>query len=159
MLKQWAKSLPGSILLTSFMLVFIVPLTLSTATAAPQSKTFNDYTIHFNAFTSDTLQPQIAKAYNITRSKNRALLTISVIKKSLSPTGMPVVATISAKATNLTGQLKDIQIREIKDGPAIYYLSEFHVTDKEVLDFVIQVQPENNSGPYQMTLRQQFYTN
>jgi len=161
-LNQLAKYLPGFKLLTYLALaISIVPLILGAkiATAAPQSKTFDDYTIHFNAFTSDTLQPQVAKAYKITRSKNRALLTISVIKKSLSPTGMPVAANISAKATNLTGQLKDIQIREIKDGAAIYYLSEFHVADKEVLDFVIQVKPENKSGPFQLTLRQQFYTN
>jgi len=140
--------------------LLMLPVAFGTgsALAAPQSKTFNDYTIHFNAFTSDTLQPNVAKAYKIKRSKNRALLTISVIKKSLSPTGMPVKAHITAKAINLTGQLKDLQIREIQEGPAIYYLSELRVADKEVLDITIQVQPEDKSGPYQLKLRQKFYT-
>ena len=128
------------------------------AFATPATKTFGEYTVHLNAFNSDTLQPNMAKAYNITRSKNRGLLTISVVKNSLSKNGKPVKAEVTAKATNLTGQLKNIQIREIDDGNSVYYLSEFHVADKEVLDFTIEVQPGDKSGPYTVQLRQQFFT-
>lgn len=135
---------------------FIVMLTDVHAT--PAAKTFGDYTIHLNAFNSDTLQPNMAKAYNIIRSKNRGLLTISVVKKSKSDNGKPVRATVQAKATNLTGQLKNIEIREISDGDAVYYISEFQVADKEVLDFTIHVTPDNNGGPYTVEMRQQFFT-
>ena len=130
---------------------------LADAHATPATKTFGDYTIHLNAFNSDTLQPNMAKAYNIIRSKNRGLLTISVVKKSLSDNGKPVRATVQAKATNLTGQLKNIEIREISDGDAVYYISEFQVADKEVLDFTINVTPDN-SGPFTVEMRQQFFT-
>ena len=65
---------------------------------------------------------------------------------------------VQANATNLTGQLKNIQIREIVDAGAVYYISEFQVADKEVLDFTIQVSPESNGGPYTVELRQQFFT-
>ena len=126
--------------------------------ATPVSKDFGNYTVHLNAFNSDTLQPSMAKAYNIVRSKNRGLLTISVVKKSLSQNPKPVKATVRGKATNLTGQLKDIQIREIEDGGAIYYISEFHVADKEVLDFTVYLTLNDNSGPYTVELRQQFFT-
>ena len=127
--------------------------------ATPESQTFDDYTIHLNAFNSDTLQPSMAKAYNIIRSKNRGLLTISVVKKSLSASnGLPVKAQVQAKATNLTGQLKDIQIREIHDGEAVYYISVFPVADKEVLDFTIHVTPQDDGGPYVVEMRQQFFT-
>lgn len=126
--------------------------------ATPAEKTFGDYTVHLNAFNSDTLQPSMAKAYNIIRSKNRGLLTISVVKKSNSDNGKPVKATVQAKATNLTGQLKNIEIREINDGDAVYYISEFQVADKEVLDFTIHVSPDNNGGPYTVEMRQQFFT-
>lgn len=131
---------------------------VSMAFATPESQTFDDYTIHLNAFNSDTLQPSMAKAYNIIRSKNRGLLTISVVKKSDSTSGLPVKARVQAKATNLTGQLKDIEIREIHDGDAVYYISIFPVADKEVLDFTIHVKPENDGGPYVVQMRQQFFT-
>lgn len=131
---------------------------MSGVSATPAAKEFGDYTIHLNAFNSDTLQPNVAKAYNIIRSKNRGLLTISVVKKSKSSNGMPVKAAVNAKATNLTGQLKNIQIREINDAGAVYYISEFHVADKEILDFTINVTPDNGTGPYTVELRQQFFT-
>jgi len=142
-------------LLLVFFLLFGV---ISGVSATPAAKEFGDYTIHLNAFNSDTLQPNVAKAYNIIRSKNRGLLTISVVKKSISSNSMPVKATVNAKVTNLTGQLKNIEIREINDAGAVYYISEFHVADKEILDFTINVKPENGTGPYTVELRQQFFT-
>ena len=138
-------------------LLFVFAI-MGTAQATPAAKEFGDYTIHLNAFNSDTLQPNVAKAYNIIRSKNRGLLTISVVKKSKSSNAMPVKATVHAKATNLTGQLKNIQIREINDAGAVYYISEFQVADKEILDFTINVTPDKDNGPYTVELRQQFFT-
>jgi hypothetical protein len=128
------------------------------ALATPESQTFDDYTIHLNAFNSDTLQPSMAKAYNIIRSKNRGLLTVSVVKKSATVDAMPVAAHVKAKATNLTGQLKHIKIREIRDGDAVYYISVFPVADKETLDFTIHVTTKDNKGPYVVKMRQQFFT-
>lgn len=128
------------------------------ANATPSAESFGDYTIHVSAFNSDTLQPSMAKAYNIIRSKNRGLLTITVVKKSNAANGAPIKAKVDAQATNLTGQLKNIQVREINDGGAVYYISEFNVADKEILDFTINVRPVNNNGPYTVTLRQQFFT-
>lgn len=125
---------------------------------ADTSKQFGDYTIHYSAFTSDSLQPAVAKSYGITRSKNRGLLSVSVVKKSLSPLGTPVKAKVSAEATNLTGQLKTIEIREVDEGTAVYYLSEFYVTHQEVLDFTVYVQPDDQKSPFMVKFRQQFYT-
>jgi hypothetical protein len=138
--------------------LFLTCVAATGANAAPAAESFGDYTIHINAFSSDTLQPNMAKVYNIIRSKNRGLLTISVVKKSNSSNGMPIKANVKAKATNLTGQLKNIEIREIIDGGAVYYISEFNVADKEILDFTINVKPVDNNGPYTVTLRQQFFT-
>ncbi|WP_455209400.1 DUF4426 domain-containing protein [Kaarinaea lacus] len=137
---------------------FLSCVFVSGVNATPAAESFGDYTIHINAFNSDTLQPNMAKAYNIIRSKNRGLLTISVVKKSISSNGMPIKAKVDAKATNLTGQMKNIQIREITDGDAVYYISEFNVADKEILDFTINVSPSDDNGPYTVTLRQQFFT-
>ena len=133
-------------------------LGVGSAEATPVSKDFGDYMVHINAVNSDTLQPSMAKAYNIVRSKNRGLLTISLVKKTLSENPTPVRAKVTGKATNLTGQLKDIQIREINDGEAVYYISEFQVADKEVLDFTVYLTPDDKSSPFTVELRQQFFT-
>lgn len=140
------------------LLTALILLLLSPFAVAENSAQFGDYTVYYNAFTSDTLQPSMARAYNITRSKNRGLLSVSILKKSLSPLGTPVKAKVNASATNLTGQLKNIIIREVQDGASVYYLSEFHVSHKEVLDFVLEVQPEGEAAPFTVKFRQQFFT-
>ena len=139
-------------------IIYVNVLSVDSAQATPVSKDFGDYTVHINAVNSDTLQPSMAKAYNIVRSKNRGLLTISLVKKTLSANPKPVRAKVTGKATNLTGQLKDIQIREINDGEAVYYISEFQVADKEVLDFTVYLTPDDNTSPFTVELRQQFFT-
>ena len=74
--------------LLRFLLLFLAIGAIPVAAWAGTSQTFGDYTIYYSAFTSDTLQPAVAKTYGITRSKNLGLLSVSVVKKSLSPLGM-----------------------------------------------------------------------
>ena len=128
------------------------------ADIGPKFQTFGEYTVHYNAFTSDSLQPSMAKAYGITRSKNRGLVSISILKKTLSPLGTPVKAQVSAEANNLTGQWKKIPIREIVDGGAVYYISEFRVAHKEVLTFKVTAKPEGSDQELNFKFQQQFYT-
>ena len=116
------------------------------------------YTIHHNAMTTDTLTPQVAKAYNIQRSKNRGMLNVSVTKELPGTTGVPVKAKVTATATNLTGQSRDIEMREVLDGDAVYYLADFRVTNQETLDFKLDIQPDGASSHFQASLRQQFFT-
>ena len=129
------------------------------AQAAPPVKV-GEYTVHFSAFNTDTLQPNMAKTYNITRSKNRGMFTLSIMKDSpdVSPLGKPVHAMIKASASNLTGQLRDFKVREIDEGDAVYYISVFHVTAGETLDFDIKIAPEDGGKPFSVKFRQQFYT-
>jgi hypothetical protein len=130
---------------------------MSTAQAA-SPQVFGDYTVHYSAFTTDALQPNMAEAYNIVRSKNRGMFTLSVMKKDLAPEGKPVRASVIASASNLTGQFRKFNVREIEDGNTIYYISVFHVAHEEMLDFNIQIQPEGESNSFNVKFRQQFFT-
>ncbi|MCF6211785.1 MAG: DUF4426 domain-containing protein [Gammaproteobacteria bacterium] len=118
------------------------------------------YTVHFNAFNTDTLQPSMAKAYAIVRSKNRGMFILSVMKDNhgVSPIGQPVHAKIKASAINLASQLRDFKVREIDEGDAIYYISVFHISAEETLAFDIQIVPEDGGKPFSVKFRQKFYT-
>jgi hypothetical protein len=120
---------------------------------------FGDYVVHFNAQATTMLPPEVARAYGIQRSSNRAMLSVAVIRKEPESTGQPVTATVNVQASNLTGQLKDIRVREIREGDAIYYIGEVPVSNEETLIFDIGVQPEAADAPFQLRFRQQFYTN
>ena len=137
---------------------FVLILLTATAVSAASPQTFGEYTVHYNAFTSDTLQPSVAEAYKITRSKNRAMFTVTVMKKSADANGAPVRANIIASASNLTGQFREFDVREIVEGNTVYYISVFHVAHEEMLDFNLQIQPEGATQSFTLKFRQQFYT-
>ncbi len=114
-----------------------------------------DYTVHFSAQSTDQLPPEVARAYNIVRSKNRAMLNVSVIRKADQA---PVTAAVSVKTVNLTGQLKDVTMRQIDEQEAIYYIGETPVANRETLIFDISVQPDGADKASDVRFKRQFYT-
>ena len=145
--------------LHSFLLAFLVVFT--TAAYAGEMKTTQGYLIHYNALNTELIPPEVARHYQITRSKSRALLTVVVLKPSSEKELLPksVLAQVTAQAVNLNQQLKTIDMQRIQEGEAIYYTGVFSVTNEEILDFTIKVQPENQSKPEEITFRQQFFVN
>jgi len=122
---------------------------------AQQAKEFDDYTIHYNALSSSLITPEVAKAYGIRRSDSRALINISVLKSD----GGAARAVVTATGRNLTGQTRNVDMREINEGDgAIYFIGELSVRNMETFDFTVLVTPQGNDKPYTVKFRQQFYT-
>jgi len=115
---------------------------------------FGDYVVHHTALPTDVLLPKVAKAYGIQRSKNRGMLNIVVQHK-----GKATKAKVTGTGTNLNSQLKHLAFREIKDGDVIYYISSFRVTNKEVINFKINIQPSGSSKEQTVKFKKEFYTN
>lgn len=120
-------------------------------------KDFGDYVVHFNAISTDQLQPEVARAYNITRSKNRAMLNVSIIRKVEGTTGQSVSGSVSATANNLTGQLKNLTLRQVQEGEAIYYIGDVAVANGETLVFNIDVTPINETSRFSVRFSRQFF--
>ncbi len=127
-------------------------------TQAENSKDFGQYVVHYNALSTDMLPPQVAREYRITRSKNRGMINITVLRKVLGSPGQPVHAFTQASAINLAGQGRKIRMREIREGNAIYYIGEFRVTNEETLKFDVSVRPQGTQEQFQVKFNQDFYT-
>lgn len=125
---------------------------------AENSTKVGGYVIHHNAFTADTLNPDVAKSYGIQRSKYRGLLNVSVIKEEQGTTGTSTAARVEVNTVNLTGQKSRIPMRELKDQGAIYYVGEFPVHDQQTINFLIDVTPEGSPETFSTKLSQQFFT-
>ncbi len=125
--------------------------------AGVASKDFGDYVVHFNAISTDQLTPEVAKAYSIVRSKNRALLNVSVLKKAEGTTGTPVPGSVAALVANDTGQVKDSKLREIREGDAVYYIADFAVSNAETLIFTVDVTPINETSRFSVRFTRTFY--
>jgi hypothetical protein len=120
------------------------------------SQKFGNLEIHYNALTTDELQPEVARAYKIERSKTRGMVTLSVLKKNKVGVPTPVPAKLTIYVTNLTQQLSNIDMREIKEGTAIYYLGEFRVAPPDTLKFTATVEVPGELKQ-EMTFSQQFF--
>ena len=125
---------------------------------ADNSQDFGDYVVHFNALATDTLPPEVAREYHITRSQNNGMVNITVLKKVLDSPGQPVHARVEVTAINLTGQTRKIHMREVREGNAIYYIGEFGVTNEETVKFSARIRPQGNPGDLKVEFNQDFYT-
>lgn len=141
------------------LLYLLISLLLPFSVQADQSESFGDYTVHYSAFSTDVLSVDIAKLYKIKRSKNRALVNISILKKVMGTSGTPVKARINGNATNLTQQLRKLDFQELNEDTAVYYLAVVKISNDETLDFKLNIQPEGENESYELNFQQDFYTN
>ncbi len=129
--------------------------------AGATSAEIGDYVVHFSAQSTDQLPPEIARAYNIVRSKNRAMLNVSILRGS---DGIAVPGDVTVQTFNLTAQLKNVTLRRIdepgvQDAPgAIYYIGVTPVANRETLKFYISVTPEGVEKASEVLFIRQFYT-
>ncbi len=123
-----------------------------------RSKVFGEYEVFFNALSTDQLTPEVARAYNITRSKSRAMLNVTLRKQQAGGGTVAATGDIKVKATNLTGQLKNVALRQINEGEAIYYIGDLPVANREVLIFELKITPTGDTATHEVKFQQQFYT-
>jgi hypothetical protein len=123
--------------------------------AGETMKDIGDHVVHFSAFTTDQLPPEIARAYDIVRSRERAMLNVSVIAEEDS---LSVPAIVEVKTVNLTGQLKNMTMRRINEQEAIYYIGVTAVANREMLIFDISVTPEGVDQPSEIRFKREFFT-
>lgn len=136
----------------SFAFFFLV---LGTFSQAENAKEYADHIVYFNAFPTDSLPAQMTKQYGLKRSKNYAMINISVMEKAAGvPTG--VKSKVTGNLKNLMGQTRAIEFREIKEGKAIYYIAQIGVQSKEVVNFNIDIQPDGSNEKYEIKFSKQF---
>jgi Domain of unknown function (DUF4426) len=132
------------------------------ATAQPADETFKDfgnYEVHFNAMRTDTLASEVARSYGIQRSANRVMLTVTVLHKEADRAPRkPVGADVNVDAYNLNGQLKNIELRRVSEGEAIYYIGEVAISGPEILVFDLSVTPAGEATPLTLKFKREFDT-
>ena len=123
-------------------------------------KDFGAYLIHYNAITTDNLPANVAREYGIVRSSSQAMLNVVILKKVEGAPDTPVTGAVAASAINLTGQLKSITMREIREenDAGIYYIGLIPVTNAETLIYTIDVTPINETSRFSAQYKQTFYT-
>ena len=119
-------------------------LLLATASAlAEQKKLIAGHEVHYIVLPTTFLQADIARQYGIARSKDRALVNISI----LDPDGVPTtVQTVAGTTRNLLGQIQPLRFKLVQEQDAVYYLAELKHSDEEHHRLEIEVALDNGAS-------------
>ncbi|MCA1767943.1 MAG: DUF4426 domain-containing protein [Idiomarina sp.] len=104
---------------TSFIkAVLTMSLLFSASLMAEQKQTLGNWDVHYSAFNSTSLAPQIASQYNLTRSASKGVLNIAVLDKHTQKAQTPGV---SGQVVNPLGQIRELEFQQVTEGNASYY--------------------------------------
>lgn len=139
------------------LLLFAVVL-MWTDSFAQQAEDFGDFEVHYSAINTSQLSPQVARAFGIQRSTSQALLNLAVLRDRSGPMGEPSRAAVEVNVVNIAGQRRAIEMREVTEQDAIYYIGTFRIHNEERITFSVEVAPIGESGPpLSFRFQQQFF--
>jgi hypothetical protein len=131
---------------------------LAQNSAAEQKKSQGDFELHYNTFPSTFLSKEVANTHQITRSKNRGIISISVLNTSQTPP-KALEADITIVAKNLLNQNKDVKLFKVtEENQAVYYLGTFALNNQEDVNFSISATPTGSDEVINLKFSREFYT-
>ncbi len=69
-----------------------------------------------------------------------------------------VRAKVEGAAKNLSEQLRELNIREITEENAVYYIAETQINNEETLRYDFQITPEESNETFTLSFQEKFYT-
>lgn len=141
-----------------WLLLSIVLLGLLTPTVqAEQSKRLGPWEVHYNAFNSTLLRPEMAQQYNLERNAYLATLNIAVL--AANEAGKPAQQVkVTGYTMNPLSMQSRLEFQEVIEGDAVYYLSQAEFTANEVLRFFITIEDENGNSQ-ELRFSKEFWVN
>ncbi|TBV02848.1 DUF4426 domain-containing protein [Phytopseudomonas dryadis] len=115
-------------------ILLLLALCLSLPTLAERKQRLGELEVHYSAFNSSYLQPEIATASGLVRSKSQGVINVTVLAA-----GKPSTARVAGEVKNLLGHGQPLHFVEQRQGEFVSYLAQFPVTSREVLLFNLQV--------------------
>lgn len=126
---------------------------LFAAPAFPERmQAIGQYQAHYGLVPTTMLNADIVARYGVSRGRDRALLTISI----LDGDEHAVRAQVSGVVKDLLGNERALGLRQVVEGEAVYYLAEVRHADREVLRFAIDVETPDGAT-HQLTFQQTMY--
>lgn len=128
-----------------------------TSAQAEQFVEADPYIVHYSAFNSTLITPTVAKTHDLMRSRQRAIMNVTVQKKMPDGTPKAVISQVEGYATALGGSERLLSFKMVTEGDVIYYLAEFMIGNGEKLDFNVKVKPTPESPVITIKFSQEFF--
>ncbi|MGJ8669819.1 MAG: DUF4426 domain-containing protein [Oceanococcus sp.] len=137
-------------------LLIILLITLPIAVSAEQVIEHDGYRLHYMSMVTDELQPEVAKAYGITRSRKQGILILNLQHEDAPLVSVP--STTTGRIRNLIGQERLDDLREVREQDALYWIATFDFSHLETMRFEFQVKPASSKTSVPLKFSKQFYT-
>lgn len=151
MLKLVKKMLISIFLLCSF--------TLGSQVNAEQKIVVGNYEVHYIGLNTAFLSEEVARSYQIQRSKKMGYLSISVLKKTPADVARPIKAKVVGSMTNLLGQTKPINFKLISEPSAWYQIATFRFDERDLYRIQLEITPVDTNRSFHVQFKQAFYAN
>lgn len=132
-------------------------LLLSLPLRAEQFVDQGEYRVHYSAINSTLLTPEVARRFNVTRTRGQALLVLNAQKRDGEGRYQPVAAVAEGRARSLIGHVEKLKLRPVREGDVHYVMAAFQILDAEFLTLELTVRPDGTSARIPLKFQQQFY--
>ena len=122
---------------------------------AQQSTSYDQYELHHSIVYTTFLSPEVAAEYGITRGADKAMLTLSVRMPASGDTSGRPMQIVGRTWDLITGG--DMDVKEIREGRATYYIVPFEFLDREYRFFEFTFQPEGVASRYEHKMKVQLW--
>lgn len=114
------------------------------------------FTLRASTVSSETLPESTANAQGIERDPRRGVLNVSIHQQD-GARDKNVRAEVHATARNLTGQKRDIPMKEVDANGYVSYLGTYDFVRGEVVDFLIDAKPQGSDRTLSLTFRDRMW--
>lgn len=126
----------------------LAALLLSFAATAEQKQQLGNWDVHYMLMPTTMLDAEVAKNYQISRSRNYQLLNISVLN---SKDQQAQQVELSGTATNLAGQRQQLTFKPVKEGAALYYLAGVEARSEQKITIELSIRQGNENQVLKFT--------
>lgn len=126
-------------------LVFTASILLTLASfcsQAEQKQQLGQWDVHYMLMPTTLLDADVAKSYQLSRSRNYQLLNISVLN---SKDQQAQQVEISGSATNLAGQRQQLTFKPVTEGTALYYLAGVEARSEQKVTIELTIRQGNDT--------------
>ena len=122
-----------------------------------QKQEFGPYEIHYIALPATVLQPEIAKKFDVVRSKTSGFVNISVFKTLEDGSRQTLSPFIRGSVSNSFQQKRPLEFSRHYEGDAVYQLANFWYSQGETMTFNLEILADPNDRPITMKFSQALF--
>lgn len=129
--------------ITRFFILAFGLLTLAQAQAGQTD--FGEYQVHWSVFPSTFLDPEVAKANNLQRSRGIGMINISIMTEGEHGQIRTVGGQVEGQVANDIQQVNFLAFRRVQEGDSVYFIAQYQYRHGDLMTFNIKARPSGHN--------------